>query len=1484
MKTNFRYTLLSLSLLLFCFAAVGQNTEYFVKTSFEFGEGLNSGVELDQWSLNNEVNAVFKQANVIEVRRAFKLNHPDLMDIYVVVCGSSKFDLIEYSKTSLFLDYAELIPEYGHFYTPNDIHANQWNLNKVKATGAWDIERDASSITIAIVDDAVLITHPDLSANIWTNPLETLNGIDDDGNGYIDDINGYDVADSDNDPNPPSNATSSHFSHGTHCAGIASASTDNSTGIASLGFNAKLMAVKCKPSASSGGGLPAAYQGVDYAIAAEADIISMSWGGGSYSTTYQTLFNVAHSKGIVLVAAAGNSNVATAMYPAGYNHVISVAASDQNDKKASFSNYGTSIDVSAPGVSIWSTVPGSGQYDYKSGTSMACPMVSGLCALMLANSQGLSPDSLEKCLTETALNIDALNPSYAGKLGSGRIDAEAALNCTKGIVSADFSISKFELCPGQNTQFTSFTSAAPGLTFAWSFPGGSPSSSSLTNPTVTYNTAGTYSVTLTVSNSNGSNVELKKDIIIVAIPTASMSGNFTIEQGDDVYVPVTFTGTPPFSFTYTDGTTTTTKTGIPTKKYFLPLSPLDTTIYSITQFSDSKCSGTYSGSATVNVVPRDSSCDRDHYSLSLSRSERVIISRITMDNSENVYACGYGQTSSGTYYGIVIKVTKNGKLAWFREYRAVPFYSFITMAENNEDIVVIGLNNGDETVSRIDPSGNLVWTKTYSYSNERYYYGLVPSNNNTFIIGGMGTGQSGDDLYAVKIDGTNGNVIWNYAFHYGDDQFPFLTSNGDGGAFFCGNSPSKACFAEIDKDGALVQSYITNGSRNAQSVVMSNGYVFMSNYDNNSSPITLNMSKFDLSNPNSPSVVWSKKIGVTSRIWSDHVAVNDYTGNVYLNYFGHSDSKAKTAMFGPDGTLKEVVSADLMSAFRMAFKGNKAVMMGSRMVSGKYEIVLIKRVDTSGLDYCFLDEVNTTSSNSSSYSFTPLNLSRTARSFSATTLSPTPSAESLDVNCLCFQTSVTSSTDNICVGDSVQLEAGGGAKYRWLSANGLDSSDRYSSNPWVKPTVTTTYGVIISNCECPKDTMYITVNVENNQFLDLGQDTTICDDDTLELSAEPGYLQYTWTPNYNIIHDLNWRKKVFPRVDTTYVLTVQSQAGCDIKDSIHIKVKPCCEIDADFNIDDNLVCLGDSIRVTNTTQLKPGMAFNWNMPGGIPFQYTGHEPGGISYPTAGYYTITLIATAPCGADTIVKELSIIDFVIDAGPDTAICLNDTVQIGIPEISDYEYSWTPSFGLSNDKDANPIADVKSSTRFYLEVTNPITGCVAQDSLYVTIIEEPNTNLRDTTLCDGESLTVDLSNYNYDFVWNDGSTGKSYTTNVEGDVWYIASRRNCVYSDTLHVKIENCECLKFVPNVFTPNADLKNDRFKPIFNCSVQEYYLSIYNRWGEKIWETYDLDASWDGTYRGKNVPDGVYFWMLEYKNKSFVGNQREVISGSLTIIR
>lgn len=386
---------------------------------------------------------------VTEFRQLYTFaKHPGLENIFKI--SIAERHLIQQSIETLSkleaIEYAEKVPYKKYFSTPpNDTSYNntlQWNLFKINAQIAWNFIGNAapSSSIVAIVDDGLDINHIDLKDNLWVNNLEMngLPGVDDDGNFVIDDSLGYDFGDFDPDASP--NDVS--WTHGTHVSGIAGAVTNNVTGIASIAYNARLMAVKGSNSnlyVSNG------YEAIAYAADNGADVINLSWGAPVESVTEANTIMYAYFLGAVIVAASGNSNDATVNFPAAYPHVISVSSTANNDTKATGTTYGQWIDVSAPGVNILSTAPGNA-YAVLSGTSMASPLVAGLAALMKTYNPMLGPDQIKQCIKNNTDNIDFMNPNFIGKLGTGRINAFKAMQCVNATRNQiDASLTKFAL-------------------------------------------------------------------------------------------------------------------------------------------------------------------------------------------------------------------------------------------------------------------------------------------------------------------------------------------------------------------------------------------------------------------------------------------------------------------------------------------------------------------------------------------------------------------------------------------------------------------------------------------------------------------------------------------------------------------------------------------------------------------------------------------------------------------------------------------------------------------------------------------------------------------------------------------------------------------------------------------------------------------------------------------------------------------------------
>ncbi len=319
-----------------------------------------------------------------------------LFRTYVVELGSEEEanQLRDYLQQHGAVDYVQKDDMNILYHHPNDpLLSAQWAVPKIGCEPAWDISQ-GDNIVVAIVDTGVDYNHPDIAANMWK-----------DSNGKV----GYDFSNGTDDPKD-------YYGHGSHCAGTVAASTDNSAGVAGIAPKAKIMAVKVFPNATD----EVCAKGIRYAADNGARVISNSWGPSARKPSNRAVedaIDYACSKGCIVVFAAGNSNDDVQYYsPANYAKVISVAATDKNDTRASFSNYG-SVTVAAPGVDILSLKFNSTEYIYMSGTSMACPHVSALAALILMKNNQYTFDKVKHFIQSFATSIATDKP--VGK----RIDA-----------------------------------------------------------------------------------------------------------------------------------------------------------------------------------------------------------------------------------------------------------------------------------------------------------------------------------------------------------------------------------------------------------------------------------------------------------------------------------------------------------------------------------------------------------------------------------------------------------------------------------------------------------------------------------------------------------------------------------------------------------------------------------------------------------------------------------------------------------------------------------------------------------------------------------------------------------------------------------------------------------------------------------------------------------------------------------------------------
>ncbi len=503
--------------------------------------------DISQFAFLNEINTkyVIKKlsrpydiAKDPKILRIFLLEFSDFENINSIIADLQKIDIIE---------YAEKCPRRYPLWTPNDPYYAltsagfnwNWHLDQVKASLAWDIQKGVNTVKVGIVDNAIWGSHPDLNipTNHQYNATTQVAG------------NSAPPTSISQTGSYPSNITPYEWSHGTHCAGNIAAINNNGVGVCSLagGDGSQASGVQLYAArADDGSGMYNTYinNGINWCVNQGCKVISLSLGGYTSSSTDQALINSAVTNyGVTFVASAGNNgdggedpgNTNAVVYPAGYPNVISVAATNEDKKLATFSEYGTWVDIAAPGgymnggetygmselsttychnlvtayvLSSQNPITGtSNYYDVMQGTSMSCPITASLCALMLSRNSTLTPAQILSCLQSTSQTL--ASGSHTIATGKGIIDAQAALNCvapTTG-VTAFFTPSVTSGVAPLTVQFTNTSTGNPTPnSYIWAWGDGTSNTTVTTTATQTHNftAAGNYTVTLTASNGTNS--------------------------------------------------------------------------------------------------------------------------------------------------------------------------------------------------------------------------------------------------------------------------------------------------------------------------------------------------------------------------------------------------------------------------------------------------------------------------------------------------------------------------------------------------------------------------------------------------------------------------------------------------------------------------------------------------------------------------------------------------------------------------------------------------------------------------------------------------------------------------------------------------------------------------------------------------------------------------------------------------------------------
>jgi subtilisin family serine protease len=370
-------------------------------------------------------------------------------DVVGVARTLSAYPGIEYAEPD-YLAYPAAVPGDPRYH-------EQWGLAAIQAEAAWDIVTGTASTVIAIVDGGIDLDHAEFADRLWVNPGEIPdNGQDDDNNGFVDDVHGWDFVYGTNNPVDENG-------HGTEVAGVAAATANNGVGIAGVCWGCRVMVVKVmQPSGIANYSDLAA--GVVYAASKGAQVINISLGGYSDSSTLRAAIEAASSKGVI-VGGAGNDGVDTLFYPAAYPSVLAVAGTTITNTKTAFSNYGDWVDLAAPAEDILTTFAG-GDWGATNGTSLAAPFVSGLAGLLHSLHPDWAPGLLRSHLIQTAQSLAATDSQFGSQMGAGLIDAAAAMQTPQPALSvAGYALN--DLVDGRPSPASSGNVLALNLTNSW---------------------------------------------------------------------------------------------------------------------------------------------------------------------------------------------------------------------------------------------------------------------------------------------------------------------------------------------------------------------------------------------------------------------------------------------------------------------------------------------------------------------------------------------------------------------------------------------------------------------------------------------------------------------------------------------------------------------------------------------------------------------------------------------------------------------------------------------------------------------------------------------------------------------------------------------------------------------------------------------------------------------------------------------------------
>jgi len=1303
-----KYRLHYLQIFLFCFltgSVFGQNVYYDYQDGlvvFEVKPTAKS-IIADERGLFDIADVPYlsslKGVGVLEAKQL----HPNIKDDKLVrtyqleLVNPHDVDLVIRKLSSINeLEYAELKELHRTLQVPNDQYYNtntMWGLFQVQAEGAWAYSTGDANIVVAVTDNAIHTQHPDL-----VNKM----------------LPGYNTAENVADPNP---CGGNNGFHGTHVSGTVAAETNNSIGVASIGWDVSILPVaigRCSDGALTGG-----FDGIIWSADNGADVINMSWGGGGSSQYGQNVCDYAWNAGCILIAAAGNNNQNQQFYPAAYNNVVSVAATNQNDQKASFSQYGTWIDISAPGVQIASTDQNNG-YQYSQGTSMASPLVAGFMGLMKSFSPNATNTDLINCLYSGADNIDAQNPSFVGQLGAGRMNAQESMICAQQFnVSLDAGVSAVfqpegSICDNsfqpqvQLTNFgaTNLTSATITYnwngnpnTFSWTGNLATGQSTTVTLPSQT-GVNGTYTFTASASNPNGSaDQNPSNDSSSSTFSIDSNGFPVTLDLLLDCYADET-------SWEITDNQTGgvvasggnyTNAAGNQQMIYelCLPAGCYDFTI------SDSYGDGMY-GSQWQNC-----SVNGDY---TITDDDGNVLAEMTAANSN------FGNSATHNFCVNALAVQNDAGIENIISPTGV-------VCSNSIQPQVTLRNYGADPLTSVDINyqtigGTQVFAWTGNLSQNQTEAVTLPAI-------GVNTGNVTLDVWTSNPNGQTddnpANDDSDIALTVYATAIPLpYTEDFEGTPFTSGGWT-------IDNPDNDITWELAGVAGNAPGNTAAKLDFF--NYQANSQRDGLISPRISLAGYTSVDMTFEHAYRRYDQTAADSliIYVSSDCGQTYDRIIGYAEDG--TGSFATQTTNTNPFTPQVIEDWCL----EPIIINGNPIGSS-----------------CFTVNLDTYVGQEIFVKFESFNAGNVGNNLYVDNIN-IDGVPSLDPPIASF----TTNNNTICEGETVQFTDQSTAQittWNWIFPGGTPNAST-DQNPAVTYNTSGTYDVILEVTNANGTTTQtftneITVNSDPNLAVS-ATTVQICAGQSTTMTAT-GANSYSW--DNGLGNGAN--KTVSPVTTTTYTVTGSNGANCQAQETITIEVLPAPNVDVVAT--ETVICQGEETTIT----ASGGDFYTWN--NGL----SGSNEHTVSPNQSTVYTVTGFNTANCSNQaSILVEVQTEPVVQISASSTTICEGESASLSASGAT--SYSWTPAAGITNPNSSGVNVSPTTTTTYTVEGTN---NCgVDTESITINVVPLPD---EPVIVQNGNDLTVNTNpGETVDWYLNGDYIGSGNTIGMQGSGNYEA-----------------------------------------------------------------------------------------------------------------